>query len=536
MWVCLSRCSFNSDGGDFSAFRLPPMSRTLHSPDTAKALAYAPRWDRPWLASMCIMAVVAIWVALSSHSHTALHHDMAEQFVWAHVWQLGYPKHPPLPTWLFLLAQTILPPKPATLYGLSALCIGLTGVFTYLAARELMGARMALCVACLWGLQQPFGWRAWIYNHNTVLVMTVAMTVYFAARAARRNQQWAWAGAGIAAGLAMSTKLQAAVPLVGVLWALWRSGSLERLSARQGAAMAVVLSALVSAAPLLWMATGHTNALAYATHQLGSGEAEGESMRMGQFIVSELRMLAPALLVLMIWVARSYGQADAPSVGGSGSEGSTAQSSSRAWVEGLLLLPIAFVLAMGVLGGAKLHAQWGVQTFQFMAIALVAWFGHVFAKASLRWLLMTAALFQLLSLLVAASPAGQRLHAPGAVQGYPSRELADRVAADWQKFAPGCALRYVDAPFFEGGQIAAYGPGFPAVLQEGPKQDSPWINDADMAAKGSVVMRHLAQQLPPDVIHTPDMAVRPPRSVKGVNPIVWGVRLPKEPCQPGGVR
>lgn len=477
------------------------------------------------------MALVAVWVVLSAHSHTALHHDMAEQFVWAHAWQLGYPKHPPLPTWLFLSAQTIFPPKPATLYGLSALCIGLTGVFTYLAARELMGARLALGVACLWGLQQPFGWRAWIYNHNTVLVMTVAMAVYFAARAARRDQQWAWAGAGIAAGLAMSTKLQAAVPLVGVLWALWRSGGLERLSARQGAAIAVVLGALVSAAPLLWMATGHTNALAYATHQLGSGEAEGESMRMGQFIVSELRMLAPALLVLMIWVGRSYGKGrgETPSLDIPQQDGGSSPC-TRAWIEGLLLLPIAFVLAMGVLGGAKLHAQWGVQTFQFMAIALVAWFGHVFAKVSLRWLLASAAALQLLSLLVAASPAGQRLHAPGAVQGYPAQELADRVEADWKKQASGCPLRYVDAPFFEGGQIAAYNRGFPAVLQEGSKQDSPWINEADMADRGSVVMRHLAQQLPPDVIHTPEMSLLPPRSVKGVVPIVWGIRQPKVSC------
>jgi 4-amino-4-deoxy-L-arabinose transferase-like glycosyltransferase len=251
------------------------------------------------------MALVALWVMLSAHTHTALHHDMAEQFVWAHAWQLGYPKHPPLPTWLFLAAQTVFPAVPATLYGLSAVCIGLTGVFTYLAARELMSERLAICVACLWGLQQPFGWRAWIYNHNTVLVMTVAMTAYFVVRASRRDQQLAWAGAGLSAGLAMSTKLQAAVPLLGILWALWRSGGLDSLSARKGAAMAIVLTALVSAAPLLWMATGHTNALAYATHQLGSGEAPGESMRMGQFIVSELRMLAPALIVLLIWVVRS---------------------------------------------------------------------------------------------------------------------------------------------------------------------------------------------------------------------------------------
>lgn len=478
--------------------------------------------DRPWLISLGMLVLVAIWVALAAHQHTALHHDMAEQFVWAHAWQLGYPKHPPLPTWLFLLAQTFLPAKPATLYALSALCIGLTGVFTYLAARELMTPTMALSVACLWGLQQPFGWRAWIYNHNTVLVMTVAMTVYFAARAAKRQHQWSWAMTGVAAGLAMSTKLQALVPLLGVLWALWRSGALASPAARKGLALALVLTVLVCAAPLLWMATGHTNALAYATHQLGSGEGEGESVRLGQFVVSELRMLAPALVVLLIWVVSWYGRREA-----------TASVELKGWTQGLLLVPLLFVLAMGLVGGAKLHAQWGVQTFQFMAVVLVAWFGHVFARSPARRLLLVAVVVQLISLLVAASPAGARLHAPGAVQGYPSRELADRVLADWRRLAPGCVLRYVDAPFFEGGQMAAYAPGFPQVLQDGDKANSPWIDEADMAAKGSVVMRYLAERLPPDVVHSPDMVLIPPPQVKGVQPVVWGFRLPKQPCAAG---
>lgn len=430
------------------------MPSTCHCPDTENTPSCDAAWRRPGLVSLCLFLLVVAWVALSAHSHTALHHDMAEQFVWAHGWQLGYPKHPPLPTWLFMLAQTVLPAKPATLYGLSALCIGLTGVFTYLAARELMPATLALCVAGLWGLQQPFGWRAWIYNHNTVLVMTIAMAVYFAARAARRNEQGSWAAAGLAAGLAMSTKLQAVVPLVGVLWALWRSGSLESLASRKGVAMAIVLGAVVCTPPLWWMATGHTNALAYATHQLGSGAGEGESMRMGQFVVSELRMLAPALLVLLMWVVRAYGQRGAPA---DANKPVFSRAPLRAWVEGLLFVPLAFVLAMGILGGSKLHAQWGVQTFQFASLALVAWFGTYVDKAPVRGLVLTVALVQGISLLVAASPAGERLHAPGAVQGYPARELADRVSADWQHAAPGCALRYLDAPFFEGGQVSAFG-------------------------------------------------------------------------------
>lgn len=480
------------------------------------------------MVSLAVMGLVALWVFMASRWHTALHHDMAEQFVWAHAWQLGYPKHPPLPTWLFMSALTVLPAQPWVLYALSALCVGLTGVFTYLGARELLPARLALCVVGLWGLQQPFSWRAWIYNHNTVLVMTVALTVFCAARAARRNDGRWWAAAGLAAGLAMSTKLQAAVPLLGLLWALWRSGSMDTLVARKGAAVAVILAALLSAPPLLWMATGHTNALAYATHQLGSGEGEGESLKLMQFAVSELRMLAPALLVLLVWVVWKK-KPEASAV----PEASTSPAdpvARHAWVEGLLFLPLAFVLAMGLLGGAKLHAQWGVQTFQFMPLALVVWFGSALRNLSARRWLISVGFVHGMGLLVMLTPASTKLHAQGAVQGYPSRELADRVQADWQRLAPGCPLRYADAPFFEGGQLSAYTRGFPAVLEDGDTRKSPWINMQDLAASGSVVMRRNAVDLPSDVLHTPDMVLIPPSRVKGVWSIVWGVRLPQSAC------
>lgn len=500
----------------------------------SKPEAHRDFWDRPWLICAGVMAIVAAWVIVGARGHTALHHDMAEQFVWAHAWQLGYPKHPPLPTWLFLLAQTALPPRPATLYGLSALCIGLTGVFTYLMAREWLRPGAALCVVGLWGLMQPFGWRAWIYNHNTVLVFTVAMTAYLASRAVRRDSQGRWALAGAAAGLALSTKLQAAVPLMGVLWALWRSDALETLAARKGAALAMVVAALVSAPPLLWMATGHTNALAYATHQLGSGEGAGETVRLGQFIASVLRMIAPALLVLLAWVLMGRRAAAAPADPALSSPDASWPKVRRAWVEGLVGVPLLFVLAMGLLGGAKLHAQWAVQTFQFLPFALVVWFETPLRRLGVGALLVPLGVMQAVSMGLAASPAGARLHAPGAVQGYPAQALADRVWRDWQKLAPGCRLDFIDAPFFEGGQMSAYLPGFPMVRQLSPRNDSPWVDERVMQARGSVVMREFASQLPADALHTPDMALTPPAQVRGVGTVTWGIRPPKAGCDKAG--
>ena len=484
--------------------------------------------DRPFRVSLFIVVLVAVWVALSARWHTALHHDMAEQFVWAHSWSLGYPKHPPLPTWLFMSAMVFLPAKPMTLYGLSALCIGAAGVFTYLAARELLNPRMALCVALLWGLQQPFSWRAWIYNHNTVLVAVVALTVFCVTKAVRRGDLFWWCAAGVAAGLAMSTKLQAIVPLLGVIWALWRSGGVNADSARRGVFVALILAMLVSAPALLWMVTGQANALTYASHQFGSGDGDGESFRLVQFVVFELRMLAPALFVLLVCVVRMKWQMPSDAV--SRRLRAVSAGHDQAWIEGLLFVPVAFVLAMGILGGAKMHGQWGVQTFQFSSIALVIWFGSAFEGTALRRLIWVTGLVQLIALSISLSPSSQRLHAQGAVQGYPSRDLADRIEADWLRLAPSCALRYVSAPFFEGGQLAAYGHGFPDVIEDGDTLNSPWVDPADLLASGSVVMKRTVAELPIDVVRTTEMTLVPPAHVKGVSPVVWGFRLPAGPC------
>lgn len=479
---------------------------------------------KPWWVVLGLMLISALWVSIAGLRHTALHHDMAEQFVWAHAWQLGYPKHPPLPTWLFMLALEVFPARPSTLYGLSALCVGATGVFTYLGARALLGERQGLCVALLWGLQQPFAWRAWIYNHNTVLVMCVAFTAMCTLLAVKRSGWAWWVAAGVGAALSMSTKLQAIVPLAGIVWALWRGGYLGQAAHRQGLAWALGMALLFSAAPLWWMLAGHTNALAYATHQLGS---DAERTRLLQFVMAELRMLAPTLLVMLSWVAlgrRSHRTSSA--------QADDAALQGRAWAEGLVLVPLVAVLAMGLLGGAKLHAQWGVQTFQFVALALVIGYQGLFDEVALPKLVGVVALVQLVSLSLAASVRGDRMHAPGAVQGYPSAVLAQRVQADWQREAPGCPLRYVSAPFFEGGQLSAYVSSHPVVLEDGQPKASPWVDVQDMARAGSVVLVNDPGQLPSDVWHTRDMTLSPPDGIRGVPPVYWGIRRPSNACMP----
>ncbi len=478
----------------------------------------------PHVVVISLILLVCAWVFVNSMGHTALHQDMAEQFVWAHSWQWGYPKHPPLPTWLFMAAQLFVPPTPGLLYALAALCIAATGVFTYLFARELHGPRFGILVAVLWSLQQPFSWRAWIYNHNTVLIAAVAFTAWATLRAAHRPTLVRWLWVGVGSALAMLTKLQALVPLLGMVWALWRSGHIDQPRERKLMGIALLVASLLSGPALYWMLTGHTNAMSYGLHQLGNQKGGGESVGALQFVSSELRMGSLTLVALLVWIGLNRRNTSVAEV-----EPTLVATDTRAWIQGMFWLPLAVVVVAAAFGGARLHAQWGVQIFQFLALALVIWFRPRLDGLSVSKALLIGVVLQLIQLGAALSPQGQKLHAPGAVQGYPAKAFAHKVLADWQRHTH-CPLHYVSAPFIEGGQLSAYLPGFQVVVEDGVLANSPWVDPEAYAKEGGVVVLRDEAAFPADVIHEPSMVLVPPASVKLVYTAYWGIRMPKTPC------
>lgn len=477
------------------------------------------------LLPLGLILTVFVWVAIAAVKNTALPHDMAEQFVWAQTWQWGYPKHPPLPTWLFKLVLTVLPVSPYALYALSAICISLTGVLTYLLAFELSGSRVAsVCALALWTLQQPFSWRAWMFNHNSAMVLCVALTAFALAKALKTSR-WPWWGlVAVAAGLSMLTKLQSALPLFGLLWVIFRTGQWRKPQVRHGVAITLAVAALMITPYFWWLFHGHADSIAYARHQLGAGN-NGQSDRLLLFLLVNLRMLALVLIVLLGWCIHAMRERDAaehpvpPAVEG------------KAWAEGLFLIPLLGVVAVGLSGGATVPGHWGVQTFQFVSVALMLWFHSQLSRQTLRTVAIPLVSLHVISMLVACSPYMDKLHAKGTVQGYPAQELVDRVLADWHA-STACPLRYVVAPFFVGGQIAAMAPGFPAIFEDGDLSKSPWIDTEDMRRKGYVVVSSRPDGLPDTAQHTPSMSLFPPRAQHEIGPVFWAVVLPAEPCKP----
>ena len=180
----------------------------------------SPRAARGLLPLFALL-MAALWVLVPALINPGQPGDHFEQFTWAHSMEWGYHKHPPLPTWLLAIAIKALGATPYATYLLAGLMVVGTGVFTWLVARELLGARVAALAIVLWGLHWAFSWKAQMLNHNSVMMCCIALAAWLAIRAARRESGWGWwIALGLVGGLAMLSKYQSAIPLVGIILAL----------------------------------------------------------------------------------------------------------------------------------------------------------------------------------------------------------------------------------------------------------------------------------------------------------------------------
>ena len=491
-----------------------------------------------WLVAGFLIAMQILWVGASEVTNTALFPDAAEQFIWSKSLEWGYYKHPPLTTWLFAAAIRLLGPHPWVAGALSGACLAATGLITWAVARRLIGPRQAFFAVLLWSLQQTFSLRAHLYNHNIPLVLTMAACAWAVITASQQPERlrW-WALTGLAAGLAMLVKYQALLPMVGIAWALWRSGTLARRGALTGVATAVAVALLVFAPHAVWLATHDAPPLRYAANTMESLTPGVRLHQVLAFTVLQLRTLMPALLCAGLWLAVSRRAVDPPAAPPESTradaDNGLPANERRAWLEGLIAVPLLLVVAACALGGVHLQGQWGMQSLQFASIGIAAWGGRRIARLSCDWGIGVAIAVHLIGVAVVI-PLGlahsrSTQESDHSLQYGRAQLITDSILDDWRK-ETNCPLRYVVGDSHLAGLVSAYSGQHPFVLEGGDVRKSPWINLEDMRKSGSVHISVTADQLPAGAIHRPDMTL-PPIVWRRPMALVWGILPPTVGCQ-----
>ncbi len=192
----------------------------------------------------------------------ALEADEAEMLLLGRDWAWGYGPQPPLYNWLQILVFGVMGPGTAGLILLKNFSLWLAGAGMWFAMRHAFADRRAATAAALslaflpnilWEFQRAS-------SHSIVLLVAICWTLWAWFRLMARQDLLGWLVLGVIMGLGGLSKWNYWAVPAGLMVAsigFWP----QRVQVR-GAATAVVVAALIVAAPYYWAVTHTTNSLA----------------------------------------------------------------------------------------------------------------------------------------------------------------------------------------------------------------------------------------------------------------------------------
>ncbi len=462
------------------------MTRTaisLGHAERVSAPAVRPTASSIVLGAAAIAAVVwaLLWILLPVWSDVSPSGDNVEQLVWSQGFELGYHKHPPLPTWILIGAEQFFAPSLPLTFTLSVLGMLVGAAFLWRLAGELLGSRASLPAVLATGCIAFFSWRAHVFNHNTVMVPIVYASAWLFLRAVRTGSRSYWALFGVAVAAGMLTKYQYAV----VLSAFGVIAIQLRLYRQRPALLGMLLSAGVTLLLLLphiwWLVTNDFPPFRYAGKMVLARLGWLDRLDVsGGFLLQQARdaLVAGAMLGLAAWVsgAKRNRLEEAPA------------ADARVWVLALGFVPLILMLLLGLFAGVRLENHWGMMVLQFAALPILYWFrGRELIPLTVP-LLATFLFVQVLETVHyvrAESSDRSRTLEGGAVTAFDPRSLAQSVETDWHRTTDQ-PLRYIVGSTTWGGFISLYSTTHPQVMIGGDASASPWVSTALVSDCGAV--------------------------------------------------
>ncbi|HEY4066336.1 MAG TPA: glycosyltransferase family 39 protein [Burkholderiaceae bacterium] len=481
----------------------------------------------PVQAVLVSAAIVVLWALWAAYFNTAQFGDNIEQFNWAQSLELGYHKHPPLPSVALGLMIKLFGPSLYWAYSLATACLLGTLVFTWMIGRELIGDRLSAAAVVLWGLNLSFSQRAQLYNHNTVMVLCIAATVWFAMRATRGHWLW-WIATGVGAGAAMLSKYQALVPLAALLLALVLTGRMKGRAAWGGLALALATLAAVFAPHAIWVVRHDYTTLRYAAEAVESANLWVRLRVIVAFLANQVRLAFPTLLAIAIcwaWTRRARRGAPKPA-----SDAVVTPDFNR-WMIGLTWATLLVLAAMALLSGVSLRNHWGVQALQFLPFWLALQWDRR-SPIDLRRLVVVALAVQAVSLTLYAVEHND----PNAMRSsrridtaYPARRLALTAVKHWASVT-NCPLRFVEGSVFDAGLVSLYSGGQIQVFDS--DRATPWIKPEDLQRDGALFVLDPGDPVPLGVTDLLPFALVPDaKFARPLETLTLGIKLPLQPCR-----
>ena len=460
----------------------------------------------PWF----LLAHVLAWTTMLTLTKPNPSLDLVEMVLWGHEWQLGYTKHPPLPSWIDEAVAVASGGALWAQYLAAQLAVAISFWAVWRLAREMVSPRAALLSVCLLECCPFTTFQADALNNNVGLYPCWAMAILFLYRALTpAGRIRSWAAVGLWLGLGMMTKYTTVVLAATMLGFGLLHPQARKQWRRPGPYVAMAVAMLIFLPHAWWVAAQGFAPVRYAAAHCPQGNPWlGRLWSPINFTAYQLGMLAPLGLVLIPllgyrWRLRRV---------------ETQERFPRTFLAAMVLGPAAIHLALGVVANLELRGSYGSQLWLFSGLLLLMCLqsrvgdGHraqhgrrappesvtsdPFCQTWLAWAAMTAAMLAGSAIANVASPyvlgKGSRCHFSG-------RLLADEVEKVWQSryHRP---LPIVAGGYFVAGTAAFFDPARPRVYEsiDAPITDTtihdcPWLGDEEFRRQGGVILWNLQE-------------------------------------------
>jgi hypothetical protein len=436
-----------------------------------------------WVVPLLAVLFVLCWGAGMGWSFRAPPLDSAEQLVWSYALELGYWKHPPLPSWIMHGLVAVFGPSVPLPFFAAHACTAIALLLAWRLGCEFMSPLRSLCAAALTALVGCHGWANYEFNHNSVLLPFQAATLlcFWFAVTRERWSLWWWTLAGVFAGLALLVKYVALLPLgaMGLYFLTQRRLHVGRHIL--GALLACGTAMAVVAPHLAWLASHQYMPLLYARRvTLHASDFVAWLRAMGIFLLAQAGQLSFFMLsAVSLWKFR-LPPSDPAIVR------RPVEARRFVWISGAV--PAALLLGYAALTGAVLEPRWGSNLYLLSGWLLLDLLAP--SEAGTRRVLRTAAMVQagLWAAVALAVPVlASALHWQSRPQ-FPGDELARLATGTWSR-ATDARLRLVVSDVWLGGTLVAYSGRPLAVLIDGEFDRAAWVAPRDLLDCGALVLQ-----------------------------------------------
>jgi 4-amino-4-deoxy-L-arabinose transferase-like glycosyltransferase len=430
--------------------------------------------------SLALLALfVAVWTSYSviSAAPAAIHHDMAEAYVWGREFRMGYFQHPPFWAWIAGLWFKVFPRADWAFSLLAMLNAGLGLYGSWMLIGDFATGDRRLAATALLLLTPFYTFLALKYNANSIFLSIWPWTIHFFVRSIDNRRLSDAILFGLLMGLAMLSKYFALILAVTCLVGALVHPARRVYFTSASPYVSFLVAALLFAPHAWWLVRSDAPPIQFFVHHSTGHDMTTTLLRAVELLVGVI--LFHALAIALVALTKASPPKDW-----------TVELRSR-WrdprfrvLATLALLPLVLTLIAGVVFRLKLSTNMTIGIFSLLPLLLIELAGSEGDERLYRLARGLVAGTTLAILVLSPAIAFTELwlaNDPKYIQ--PRKELAQEVTRIWHE-ATNSPLQYVAGSQPYENAVAFYSADQPHAFIHFDFHRAPWVTPEDLSRAG----------------------------------------------------